>query len=116
MYLDSLLTNSKLFNIEKVEIRGITFYLKELNTEQKIEGYKLYGQDNIQNKSDTLFDYLLKLVYTSLCDENGNLTEDVNEFETFKKALPADVSQKLIDTMMKLNHMDNAGIEEIKNE
>lgn len=102
-YIDSL---SKLkFKTKKAEIEGITFYLREISLGTRLK----YEQE----KDNTV--KILKMMYSSLCDENGNLTEKEEDFDRFVEVTPERILRNLITAFTELNYPNEQKDTDLKN-
>ena len=101
-YLDAV--KGLKFRVQKVEIEGITFYLRELSGMARI-AYE--GETDISVK-------VLKMMYASLCDENGNPTEKPEDFNDFCKYVPNKALNILIEKFSEINAAQKQE-EELKN-
>lgn len=99
-YLDAV--KGLKFKVQKVEIEGITFYLRELSGRARME---FDAEPNMELR-------VLKMVHASLCDENGNLTEDPKQFNDFIAAVPNKILNVLVKEFSQLNITQE---EELKN-
>ena len=90
-YLDAI--KALKFRVQKVEIEGITFYLRELSGRARME---FDGEKNMEIR-------VLKMMHSSLCDENGNLTEDPKDFDDFMAATPNKILLTLVNAFSDLN-------------
>ena len=99
-YLDAV--KGLKFKVQKVDIEGITFYLRELSGRVRI-AYE--GEVDISVK-------VLKMMYASLCDENGELSEKPEDFNAFMAAVPNKVLNILINEFTRINSVNE---EELKN-
>ncbi len=90
-YLD-LAKNLK-FKIKKVEIEGVSFFIRELSGKTRLE---------FENEKD-LEKRVLKMMHASLCDEKGILTENEKDFNSFMEAMPNNVINILVKEFSELN-------------
>lgn len=81
------------FKVKKVECEGITFYLRELSGRARLDF----------EKEKDLEIRVLKMMHSSLCDENGALTEDPKDFNAFIEAVPNKVLNVLVKEFSELN-------------
>lgn len=99
-YLDTV--KALKFNTRTVVIDGVTFHLRELSGKARM------AYDSEQNMELRI----LKMMYASLCDENGNLTEDPKDFDKFMDSVPNKVLTALVKEFSELNITKE---EELKN-
>lgn len=100
MYLDKL--RAARFRVVKVTAGGMDFWLRELAGSLVIKYRKAEDADRTT----------LRLIHESLCDPDGNPTENPEDFDAFLAALPASVADALLKAFNQLNRSDEA---EIKN-
>ena len=99
-YLDAI--KALKFRVQKVEIDGVVFYLRELSGKARIAFEK---ELNVETK-------VLKMMHASLCDESGNPTEKPEDFNAFMDAVPNKALNILINEFTKINSVNE---EELKN-
>ena len=90
-YLDQI--KGLKFKVSKVTVDGVDFYLRELSGKARLD---FEGEKDLQLR-------VLKMMHTSLCDENGNLTEKPEDFEAFMDAVPNKVLNALVNAFSALN-------------
>ena len=81
------------FKVKKVECEGIAFYLRELSGRARLDFEK---EKDLETR-------VLKMMHSSLCDENGALTEDPKDFNAFIEAVPNKVVNVLVKEFSELN-------------
>ncbi len=102
-YIDAL--SHLKFKTTSTEIEGITFYLREISLGTRLKYEK--EQDNMTK--------ILKMMYASLCDEDGNLTEKEENFDRFVAVMPERVLKKLVDAFTSLNYPNQNEDKDLKN-
>ena len=90
-YLDQI--KSLKFKISKVTVDGVDFYLRELSGKARLD---FEGEKDLQLR-------VLKMMHVSLCDENGNLTEKPEDFDSFMESVPNKVLNALVNAFSALN-------------
>ena len=90
-YLDQM--KSLKFKISKVTIDGVDFYLRELSGKARLD---------FENERDLQL-RVLKMMHASLCDANGNLTENPEDFNAFMESVPNKVLNALVNAFSALN-------------
>ena len=90
-YLDQI--KGLKFKVSKVTVDGVDFYLRELSGKARID---------FENEKDLQL-RVLKMTHASLCDENGNLTEKLEDFNAFMDAVPNKVLNALVNAFSALN-------------
>lgn len=90
-YLDSL--RGLKFKVRKVESAGVEFYLRELSGRVRLE---FEGEQDLERR-------LLKMIHASLCDPDGNPTENPEDFDAFMAAVPNSVLRDLTREFSALN-------------
>lgn len=90
-YLDQI--KSLKFKISKVTVDGVDFYLRELSGKARLD---------FENEKDIQF-RVLKMMHSSLCDADGNLTEKPEDFNAFMESVPNKVLNALVNAFSDLN-------------
>lgn len=81
------------FKVKKVEVDGITFYLRELSGRTRLDFEK---EKDLETK-------VLKMMHASLCNDKGILTEEPNDFSSFIEAVPNKILNVLVKEFSELN-------------
>ena len=90
-YLERI--KSMKFKTSKVTVDGVDFYLRELSGKLRLD---FEGEKDLQLR-------VLKMMHASLCDENGKLTEKLEDFDAFMESVPNKVLNALVNAFSALN-------------
>lgn len=80
-------------------VKGLRFRVKEVRTEEAVFYLReLSGKIRMEFESEPSMERrLLKMMHASLCDPDGNLTENPGDFDAFMEAVP----NRVIDALIK---------------
>jgi hypothetical protein len=84
------------YKVEKVEVDGVVFYLREITGDYFVK---------FKDEKDS-FMQTCRMIHASLCDENGNLTENPADFNEFIKVVPNKTMIALAEEFTKLNSFE----------
>lgn len=108
----NILRNKNFFKVVKVDIENQTFYLRELSVGAKIDLLK--GRNLADATPEVYADYFTDMVFACLCDENGKLTENPEEYGELRKVMPDSILTQLRDEVLSLNGLTNKDSDDLK--
>ena len=110
LYADRFRSKTK-FKIISFEYDNETYYMRELSVAQKM--YVMGLKTTEEQSATEMYSYFAKMAVMSLCDENGNLTEDPDD-TVIIDSIPSSLMELLIKKVMEVNGLTEQAQNELK--
>lgn len=110
LYADRFRSKTK-FKIISFEYDNETYYMRELSVAQKM--YVMNQRTAEEQTAGEMYSYFAKMAVMSLCDENGNLTEDPDDTAIIN-SVPSSLMEILIKKVMEVNGLTEQAQNELK--